>query len=105
MYGATKAFVYQFSLNLRADLLGTPVRVTDMEPGMSSGTEFSSVRFRGDDAKAASVYAGTTTPALSADDVADAVSWVASRPAHVNINSLQLMPVCQAFGPLAVKRA
>jgi 3-hydroxy acid dehydrogenase/malonic semialdehyde reductase len=104
VYGATKAFVYQFTLNLRADLLGTPVRVTDIEPGMSGGTEFSNVRFHGDDAKAASVYANTSTPTLSSDDVADAVAWVTSRPAHVNINSMQLMPTCQAFGPLAVKR-
>jgi len=88
-YGATKAFVYQFSLNLRADLAGSPVRVTDIEPGMCSGTEFSNVRFKGDDAKAAGVYAGAE--ALTADDVADAVAYVASRPAHVNINSLQLM--------------
>lgn len=104
VYGATKAFVYQFTLNLRADLLGTPVRVTDIEPGMSGGTEFSKVRFHGDGAKADAVYANTQTPTLSADDVADAVAWVTSRPAHVNINSVQLMPVCQAFGPLAVKR-
>ena len=102
VYGATKAFVYQFSLNLRADLLGTRVRVTDIEPGMSGGTEFSQIRFKGDASKAAAVYAGTTP--LSADDVADAIHWVATRPAHVNVNSLQLMPVDQAFGPLAVKR-
>jgi 3-hydroxy acid dehydrogenase/malonic semialdehyde reductase len=102
VYGATKAFVYQFSLNLRADLLGTPVRVTDVEPGLSGGTEFSNVRFKGDDAKASAVY-DRTTP-LNAGDVADAVHWVATRPAHVNVNSLQLMPVAQAFGPLAVKR-
>ena len=104
VYGATKAFVYHFSLNLRADLLGTLVRVTDVEPGMSSGTEFSSVRFKGDDAKAAAVYKDTLTPALSAADVADAVAYVAGLPRHVNVNSIQLMPVCQAFGPLAVKR-
>ena len=104
VYGATKAFVYHLGLNLRADLLGSPLRVCTIEPGMCSGTEFSNVRFHGDDAKAASVYADTTTPCLSADDVADAVAWVTSRPAHVNINSMQLMPVCQAFGPLAVKR-
>ena len=104
VYGATKAFVYQFTLNLRADLLGSPVRVTDIEPGMSGGTEFSNVRFGGDDAKAAAVYQNTITPTLSAEDVADAVAWTASRPAHVNINSMQIMPVCQAFGPLAVKR-
>jgi 3-hydroxy acid dehydrogenase/malonic semialdehyde reductase len=102
VYGATKAFVYQFSLNLRADLLGTSVRVTDIEPGMCGGTEFSSVRFRGDDAKAASVYEGTVP--LSAEDIADAIHWVATRPPHVNVNSMQLMPVCQAPGPLAVKR-
>jgi 3-hydroxy acid dehydrogenase/malonic semialdehyde reductase len=102
VYGATKAFVYQFSLNLRADLLGTNVRVTDIEPGMCGGTEFSSVRFRGDDAKAAKVYEGTVP--LTADDIADAIHWVATRPPHVNINSMQLMPICQAPGPLAVKR-
>ncbi|HWK46350.1 MAG TPA: SDR family NAD(P)-dependent oxidoreductase [Stellaceae bacterium] len=102
VYGATKAFVYQFSLNLRADLLGTPVRVTDIQPGLCGGTEFSAVRFKGDQGKADSVYAGTDP--LTADDIADAVHWVAGRPARVNINSMQLMPVCQAFGPLAVKR-
>ncbi|MBD5633795.1 MAG: SDR family NAD(P)-dependent oxidoreductase [Candidatus Eremiobacteraeota bacterium] len=102
VYGATKAFVYQFSLNLRADLLGKNVRVTDIEPGMAGGTEFSQIRFKGDAAKADAVYAGTTP--LSADDVADAIHWVATRPAHVNINSIQMMPIAQAFGPLAVKR-
>ncbi|MFY9780326.1 MAG: SDR family oxidoreductase [Candidatus Baltobacteraceae bacterium] len=102
VYGATKAFVYQFSLNLRADLLGTAVRVTDIEPGLAGGTEFSQVRFHGDAAKAASVYAGTTP--LQPEDVADAIHWVATRPSHVNVNSLQIMPVAQAFGPLAVKR-
>jgi 3-hydroxy acid dehydrogenase/malonic semialdehyde reductase len=102
VYGATKAFVYQFSLNLRADLLGTAVRVTDVEPGLSGGTEFSAVRYHGDAAKAATVYAGTTP--LRPEDIADAIHWVATRPAHVNVNSLQIMPVAQAFGPLAVKR-
>ena len=97
-----RAFVRQFSLNLRADLAGTALRVTDVEPGLCGGTEFSAVRLHGDQAKADAVYAGTTP--LSADDVADAVHWVASRPAHVNINHLQLMPECQAIGPLAVKR-
>ncbi|GAC1306292.1 MAG: bifunctional NADP-dependent 3-hydroxy acid dehydrogenase/3-hydroxypropionate dehydrogenase YdfG [Vulcanimicrobiaceae bacterium] len=103
VYGATKAFVYQFSLNLRADLLGTNVRVTDIEPGLCSGTELSEIRFKGDVAKAASLYADTTP--LTAEDVADAVHWVATRPAHVNINAVQMMPVVQAFGPLAVKRS
>lgn len=102
VYGGTKAFVYQFSLNLRADLLGKNIRVTDIEPGLSGGTEFSNVRFHGDDEKAANVYAGTQP--LDADDVADAVMWAATRPSHVNINSIQLMPVCQAFGALAVER-
>ncbi len=102
VYGATKAFVHQFSLNLRADLLGTRIRVTDIEPGLAGGTEFSQVRFKGDVQKADAVYAGTTP--LSADDVADAIHWVATRPPHVNVNALQMMPVSQAFGPLAVKR-
>jgi 3-hydroxy acid dehydrogenase/malonic semialdehyde reductase len=102
VYGACKAFVYQFTLNLRADLLGTMVRVTDIEPGLCSGTEFSNVRFKGDDAKAAAVYAGTQ--ALLPDDVVETVHWVVTRPPHVNINSIQLMPVCQAFAPFAIKR-
>jgi len=102
VYGAAKAFVHQFSNNLRADLLGTGVRVTDIAPGLAGGTEFSQVRFKGDEEKAASVYAGAEP--LTAEDVADAVHWVATRPAHVNINFVQMMPTCQAYGPLAVKR-
>jgi 3-hydroxy acid dehydrogenase/malonic semialdehyde reductase len=102
VYGATKAFVYQFSLNLRADLQGTHVRVTDVEPGLCGGTEFSNVRFKGDGEKAQKVYEGTEP--LTSVDVAETVFWVATRPAHVNINSVQLMPVCQAFGPLAISR-
>ena len=101
VYGATKAFVRQFSLNLRADLFGTQVRVTDIEPGLVGGTEFSNVRF-GDDSKAAAVYQGAD--ALTPDDIADAVHWVATRPARVNINTLQVMPVCQSFGPLRVHK-
>ncbi len=103
VYGASKAFVHQFTLNLRADLLGTSIRVTDVQPGLSGGTELSTVRFKGDDDKANAVYAGTTP--LEPEDVADAIAWATTRPAHVNINTIQLMPVCQAFGPLAVKRA
>jgi 3-hydroxy acid dehydrogenase/malonic semialdehyde reductase len=103
VYGATKAFVHQFSLNLRADLLGTGVRVTDVAPGLTAGTEFSEVRFHGDKEKAAKVYEGTTP--LTADDVADAIHWVATRPAHVNINLVQIMPTCQAFAPFAISRS
>jgi len=102
VYGASKAFVKQFSLNLRADLIGTGVRVTDIEPGLCGGTEFSEIRFHGDTAKAASIYAGTTP--LTAADIAEAVSWVLHLPAHVNINRIEMMPTCQASGPLAVKR-
>jgi 3-hydroxy acid dehydrogenase/malonic semialdehyde reductase len=102
VYGATKAFVHQFSLNLRADLHGTAVRVTDIEPGLVGGTEFSNVRFKGDEARAASLYANTQP--LTPEDIADAVHWVTTRPAHVNINIMSLMPVAQSFGPLLVKR-
>lgn len=101
VYGATKAFVKQFSLNLRADLLGTAVRVTDIEPGLAE-TEFSLVRFKGDESRASSIYTGTKP--LTAEDIADAVHWVVSRPAHVNINTISMMPVCQAFSPLAIYR-
>lgn len=100
-YGATKAFVKQFSRNLRADLLGTRVRVTNIEPGMAE-SEFSLVRFKGDDSKAAQVYQGVQP--LSPEDIAEAVYWAATRPAHVNINSMEIMPVCQAFAPFAISR-
>lgn len=102
VYGATKAFVAQFSLNLKADLVGTGVRVTDLEPGLVGGSEFSRVRFGGDAEKAAAVYAGTTP--LSPQDIAEAVAWVIGLPRHVNINRMEMMPTCQAPGPLAIKR-
>jgi 3-hydroxy acid dehydrogenase/malonic semialdehyde reductase len=101
VYGATKAFVHQFSLNLRADLLGSGVRVTSVEPGMTTDTEFSLVRLK-DQEKARQVYQGMQP--LSAADVADAVHWCVTRPAHVNVNVLELMPEAQAFAPFAVKR-
>jgi 3-hydroxy acid dehydrogenase/malonic semialdehyde reductase len=103
VYCGVKAFVRQFSLALRSDLLGTPVRVTDIEPGMVAGTEFSQVRFKGDQERAAKVYEGTQP--LTPEDISETVFWVASRPAHVNINTLSLMPVSQAFSGLAVHRA
>lgn len=102
VYGATKAFVRQFSLNLRTDLLGTPLRVTDVEPGLCGGTEFSNVRFRGDDDKAAKVYADVTP--LSAEDIARTIYWIATQPAHVNINTIEMMPVAQAPAGLTVHR-
>ena len=102
VYGATKAFVRQFSLNLKADLAGTAVRVSNVEPGLCGGTEFSNVRFHGDDAKAENVYAETTP--LTADDIADTVHWIATRPAHVNINTISLMPVVQSFAGMKVQK-
>ncbi|MEN3162230.1 SDR family oxidoreductase [Tistrella mobilis] len=101
VYGGTKAFVHQFSLNLRADLLGANVRVTSIEPGMAD-TEFSTVRFGGDKERAAKVYEGMTP--MSADDIANVIHWVSKTPRHLNINVLELMPVMQAFNAFAVKR-
>lgn len=101
VYGATKAFVQQFSRGLRADLLGRNVRVSNIEPGMAK-TEFSTVRFKGDSEKADKVYSNTKP--LTARDIAEIVYWVTSLPSHVNINSLEVMPVCQAWGALAVDR-
>jgi 3-hydroxy acid dehydrogenase/malonic semialdehyde reductase len=101
VYGATKAFVHQFSENLKADLVGTGVRVSVVEPGMAE-TEFSLVRFQGDAARARQVYQGMRP--LSAADVADVVHWVVTRPAHVNVNAVELMPEAQGFAPFNVKR-
>ena len=101
VYGGTKAFVQQFTRNLRADLLGKGVRATVIEPGMCE-TEFSVVRFSGDQSKAAAVYEGMKP--LSAEDIADVIVWVALRPAHVNINQIELMPVEQTWSPFAVHR-
>lgn len=102
VYGATKAFVHQFSLNLRSDLHGTGVRVTCVEPGMASGTEFSKVRFSGDEDKADAVYDGMQP--LTPQDVAESVYWATSQPAHVNINTIELMPVAQSFTAFQVHR-
>ena len=102
VYGASKAFVKQFSLNLRADLIGTRLRVTCVEPGLSSGTEYSNVRFKGDDAKAEKVYEGVE--ALSSDDVAEAIFWSATLPAHMNINAVEIMPIQQSFAGTTIHR-
>ena len=102
VYGATKAFVHQFSLNLRSDLHGTGVRVTCIEPGLVGGTEFSEVRFGGDRERAAAVYTGAEP--LTADDIAAAIVWATSQPPHVNINTIELMPVSQSSAPLQVSR-
>jgi NADP-dependent 3-hydroxy acid dehydrogenase YdfG len=102
VYGATKAFVEQFTLNLRADLAGTGVRATNIAPGLCGGTEFSNVRLRGDDAAAARVYEGTVP--LSAADIAEAAYWIATLPPHVNINMIEMMPTSQGFSPFTVKR-
>ncbi|MCW8860389.1 MAG: SDR family oxidoreductase [Deltaproteobacteria bacterium] len=101
VYGGTKAFVQQLSRNLRADLLGSKVRVTNLAPGMAE-SEFSNVRFKGDDAAADKVYAGADP--LIPEDIAEIVYWIANRPAHININAIEVMPVDQAWGPLAVHR-
>ena len=103
VYGATKAFVDQFTLNLRADLVGTGVRATNLAPGLCGGTEFSNVRFKGNDEAAAKVYEGTTP--LTAKDIAETAYWIATLPPHVNVNSIELMPTCQGFSPFNIKRA
>jgi len=101
VYGATKAFVHQFSMGLSSDLLGTGVRVTVIEPGMVR-TEFSKVRLR-DDEKADAIYEKMTP--LTPDDIADAILWSINRPPHVNVSVLELLPLDQACGPFAVHRS
>jgi len=101
VYGATKAFVRQFSLNLRTDLKGTHVRVTNIEPGMAQ-TEFSDIRFKGDKAKADAVYANSTP--LSKEDIANTIFTLAELPAHVNVNTIEIMPTVQSYGGLVVEK-
>ncbi len=101
VYGGSKAFVRQFSLDLRCDLHGTGVRVTSIEPGMVE-TEFTLVRTGGDQAASDALYAGVNP--MTAEDIADTIYWVASLPPHVNINTLELMPVNQSFAGFAVAR-
>tara|TARA_B110000503_G_scaffold41816_1_gene68666 strand:+ start:750 stop:1511 length:762 start_codon:yes stop_codon:yes gene_type:complete len=100
-YGGTKAFVQQFSRNLRADLVGKNIRVSLVEPGMCD-TEFSLVRFEGDAVKASSVYEGMQP--LTGKDVADIVYWTTQVPPHINVNQLEVMPVAQAWSPFSVHR-
>ena len=102
VYGATKAFIHQFSLNLRSDLLGKNIRVTNVEPGMCK-TEFSEVRFAGDTNKAKAVYSGMSP--LTANDIAQTIEWIMTRPEHVNINVISLMPTQQAFAGFSVDRS
>lgn len=101
VYGATKAFVKQFALNLRADLLGSNVRVTNIEPGMAE-TEFSLVRMKGDQERAGKIYEGLTP--MTAEDIAETIFWSCTLPRHLNINRMQMMPIIQAFSPFALKR-
>lgn len=101
VYGGTKAFVKQFSRNLRAELFGTRIRVTNIEPGLAE-TEFTVVRFGGDREKACKFYEGTTP--LRGEDIAEMIHWVVSLPPHVNINRLEVMPVCQTWGMFAIDR-
>lgn len=101
VYGGTKAFVHQFSLNMRADLVGKNIRVTSIEPGMAE-TEFSVVRFGGDADKASGVYKGMQP--MTPDNVAEAIYWVTSMPAHVNVNVVEMMAAMQAFSPFNVHR-
>ncbi len=101
VYGATKAFVRQFSRNLRTDVFGTDIKVTNIEPGMAE-TEFSDVRFKGDTEKAAAVYAGTR--ALQPEDIANTIAWVINQPGRVNIDNIEIMPIDQTFGGAAINR-
>lgn len=102
IYGASKAFVKQFSLNLRADLAGTRLRVTNIEPGLCGGTEFSNVRFKGDKDRAKQLYDGAGS--IQPEDIAQTVLWVLEQPAHVNINRIELMPVSQTYAPQPINR-
>ncbi len=101
VYGATKAFVRQFSRNLRTDLFGTDIKVTTIEPGMAE-TEFSDVRFKGDTQKSAAVYENTRS--LQPEDIAGTVAWVINQPLRVNIDNIEIMPIDQTFGGATINR-
>lgn len=102
VYGASKAFVKQFSLNLRADLAGKKIRVSNIEPGLCEGTEFSSVRFKGDEERVEALY--RDAHAIQPEDIANTVAWLIQQPKHVNVNRIEIMPVSQTFGPQPVYR-
>ena len=102
VYGATKAFVRQFSLNLRADLAGKNIRVTNIEPGLCGDTEFSNVRFKGDDERAADLYKNVQF--IRPQDITDTALWLYQRPAHMNVNAIEIMPVAQTVNPLKVTK-
>jgi len=102
VYGGTKAFVGQFSLSLRCDLRGTGVRVSNIEPGMCE-SEFSLVRFGGDQAKYDATYAGAEP--IQPQDIAETIFWILNQPAHININSLELMPVSQDWAGFSIDRS
>lgn len=101
VYGATKAFVKQFSRNLRADLLGTNIKVTNIEPGAAE-TEFSIVRFKGNNEKASAVYKNARV--LKAEDIANAIEWILTQPLRVNIDNIEIMPIDQSFAGLTIHR-
>lgn len=101
VYGATKAFVRQFSNNLRTDLFGTDIKVTNIEPGMAE-TEFASVRFKGDKEKADAVYADYRP--LQAEDIANTIAWVINQPLRVNIDNIEIMPLDHTYGGAAINR-
>ncbi|THA08839.1 SDR family oxidoreductase [Rodentibacter pneumotropicus] len=102
IYGGTKAFIKQFSLNLRADLAGKNIRVSNVEPGLCGGTEFSNVRFKGDDERAEKLYENVQY--VTPQDIANIVLWLNQQPEHVNINRIEVMPTAQTFAPLNVAR-
>ena len=102
VYGGSKAFVSQFSLGLRADLHGTGVRVTALEPGMAE-TEFTLVRTHGDQAASDALYKGANP--MTAEDIADTIHWVATLPPHLNINRLEMMPTSQSFAGFQIARS
>ena len=101
VYGATKAFVKQFSRNLRTDLFGTNIKITNIEPGMAE-TEFSNIRFNGDKDKAKKIYEGTR--ALKAEDIANSILWIINQPEHVNIDNIEIMPADQTFAGMIINR-